>query len=105
MSGHANKWITSLTGSAYTLRLLWPAKGRQYSETSTNPRGVRRHTMTMTLLGISGSLTKGGSTRTAIDYALRAAQQRDSAVTTVVLDLRDVALAFCDGRPLHEYPD
>ena len=32
--------------------------------------------MTMTLLGISGSLTKGGSTRTAIDCALRAAQQR-----------------------------
>jgi NAD(P)H-dependent FMN reductase len=61
--------------------------------------------MTLTLLGISGSLTKGGSTRTAIDYALRAAQQRDPAVTTAVLDLRDVALAFCDGRPLHEYPD
>src|SRR2546430_12794402 len=61
--------------------------------------------MAMTLLGISGSLTKGGSTRTAIDCALRAAQQHYSEVTTAVLDLRDVALAFCDGRPLHEYPD
>ena len=61
--------------------------------------------MAMTLLGISGSLTKGGSTRTAIDCALRAAQQRYPEVTAAVLDLRDVALAFCDGRPLHEYPD
>ena len=61
--------------------------------------------MAMTLLGISGSLTQGGSTRTAIDCALRAAQQRYPEVTTAVLDLRDVALAFCDGRPLHEYPD
>ena len=61
--------------------------------------------MAMTLLGISGSLTRGGSTRTAIDCALRAAQQRYPEVTTAVLDLRDVALAFCDGRPLHEYTD
>jgi NAD(P)H-dependent FMN reductase len=61
--------------------------------------------MTITLLGISGSLTRGGSTRTALDCALRAAQQGDSTVTTAVLDLRDVTLAFCDGRPLHEYPD
>src|SRR3989449_7256720 len=61
--------------------------------------------MAMTLLGISGSLTQGGSTRTTIDCALRAAQQRYPEVTTAVLDLRDVALAFCDGRPLHEYPD
>jgi NAD(P)H-dependent FMN reductase len=61
--------------------------------------------MAITLLGISGSLTKGGSTRTAIDCALRAAQQHDPEITTAVLDLRDVALAFCDGRPLHEYTD
>ena len=32
--------------------------------------------MAMTLLGISGSLTKGGSTRTAIDCALRANVKR-----------------------------
>ena len=61
--------------------------------------------MTTTLLGISGSLTKGGSTRTIIDYALHAAQQAVPEVTTAVLDLRDVTLSFCDGRPLHEYTD
>ena len=51
----------------------------------------RRHPMAMTLLGISGSLTRGGSTRTAIDCALRAAQQRYPEISTAVLDLRDVA--------------
>ena len=61
--------------------------------------------MTITLLGISGSLTPGGTTRTAIDCALQAAQQGYPEVTTAVLDLREVALAFCDGRPLDAYPD
>jgi NAD(P)H-dependent FMN reductase len=61
--------------------------------------------MAITLLGISGSLTKGGSTRTVIECALQAARASSPEVTTTVLDLRDVALSFCDGRPLHEYPD
>src|SRR5437762_546935 len=55
--------------------------------------------------GMSGSLTTGGSTRTAVDCALRAVQQRYPEVTTAVLDLRDVTMAFCDGRPLHAYTD
>jgi NAD(P)H-dependent FMN reductase len=57
------------------------------------------------LLGISGSLTKGGSTRAVIDVALQAAKTRYPDITTNVLDLRDVALSFCDGRPLPDYPD
>ena len=61
--------------------------------------------MAMTLLGISGSLTSGGSTRTAIDCALRAAQQRYPEVTTAVLDLRDVALAFCSDKIGATIPD
>jgi len=61
--------------------------------------------MAMTLLGISGSLTRGGSTRTVIECALQAAQAAVPEVTTRVLDLRDVTLSFCDGRPLHEYTD
>ena len=61
--------------------------------------------MTATLLGISGSLTKGGSTRTLVEYALRAATARYPEITTAVLDLREVTLSFCDGRPLHEYTD
>jgi NAD(P)H-dependent FMN reductase len=61
--------------------------------------------MPLSLLGISGSLTKGGSTRAVIDAALRAAKTRYPEITTDVLDLRDVKLSFCDGRPLQEYPD
>lgn len=61
--------------------------------------------MPLSLLGISGSLTKGGSTRAVIDAALLAAKTRYPDITTDVLDLRDVTLSFCDGRPLSEYPD
>ncbi|MGE0679293.1 MAG: NADPH-dependent FMN reductase [Candidatus Binatia bacterium] len=61
--------------------------------------------MVTTLLGISGSLTKGGSTRTLIDAVLQAAKERYPDITTTVLDLREVQIAFCDGRPLHEYGD
>jgi FMN reductase len=58
-----------------------------------------------TILGISGSLTKGGSTRAVIDAALQGAKARYPQVKIEVIDLRDVTLSFCDGRPLNEYPD
>ena len=58
-----------------------------------------------TLLGISGSLTAGGSTRTVVDAALAAAQEHTPAITTDVIDLRDVTISFCDGRPPEDYPD
>ena len=58
-----------------------------------------------TLLGISGSLTKGGSTRAVIDAALLAAKARNPQLATDVIDLRHVRLSFCDGRPLNEYTD
>ena len=57
------------------------------------------------LLGISGSLTKGGSTRTVINAALQGAAARYPQLKTEVIDLRDVKLSFCDGRPLSEYTD
>ena len=58
-----------------------------------------------TLLGISGSLTAGGSTRTVVDAALAAAQAHTPDITTDVIDLRDVTISFCDGRPPEDYPD
>ncbi|MGE0824704.1 MAG: NADPH-dependent FMN reductase [Candidatus Binatia bacterium] len=58
-----------------------------------------------TILGISGSLTKGGSTRAVVDAALAAAKAHVPAVTIDVIDLRNVQLSFCDGRPVNEYPD
>lgn len=58
-----------------------------------------------TVLGISGSLTKGGSTRAVIDAALHAAKAYMPEIATEVIDLRDVKLSFCDGRPLNEYLD
>lgn len=61
--------------------------------------------MANTLLGISGSLTSGGSTRAIVEYALAAAKTRFPAMTTAVLDLREVTISFCDGRPLADYGD
>ena len=58
-----------------------------------------------TLLGISGSLTAGGSTRTVVDAALAAAQEHTPDITADVIDLRDVTISFCDGRPPEDYPD
>ena len=58
-----------------------------------------------TLLGISGSLTAGGSTRTVVDAALAAAQEHTPDITTDVIDLREVTISFCDGRPPEDYPD
>ena len=58
-----------------------------------------------TLLGISGSLTAGGSTRTVVDAALAAAQTHAPDIATDVIDLRDVTISFCDGRPPEDYPD
>ncbi|MBM4257112.1 MAG: NAD(P)H-dependent oxidoreductase [Deltaproteobacteria bacterium] len=58
-----------------------------------------------TILGISGSMTKGGSTRAVIDAALAGAKARNPQLTTDVIDLRSVTLSFCDGRPFNEYAD
>ena len=58
-----------------------------------------------TLLGISGSLTAGGSTRTVVDAALAAAHTHAPDITTDVIDLREVTISFCDGRPPEDYPD
>jgi MsuE subfamily FMN reductase len=58
-----------------------------------------------TVLGISGSMTKGGSTRAVIDAVLNAAKARNPQLSTDVIDLRHVTLSFCDGRPLNEYTD
>ena len=58
-----------------------------------------------TILGISGSMTKGGSTRAVIDAVLQGAKAYNPHLITDVVDLRHVTLSFCDGRPLHEYSD
>ncbi len=58
----------------------------------------------MLVLGISGSLTAGRSgTRAAVDVAMEGAREAGADVRTDVLDLRDVALDFCDGRPVERY--
>ena len=58
-----------------------------------------------TLLGISGSLTAGGSTRKIVDATLQAAKTKAPDITTDVIDLREVKISFCDGRPPEEYPE
>ncbi|WP_165422767.1 NADPH-dependent FMN reductase [Ktedonosporobacter rubrisoli] len=60
--------------------------------------------MSFKLLGINGSLTPPPSrTRSALDVALAGARAYDHALETEVLELRDFALEFCDGRAPEQY--
>jgi MsuE subfamily FMN reductase len=56
------------------------------------------------LLAINGSLTPPPSrSRITLDAALAGARAYDSTVETEVLELRDFALDFCDGRAPDRY--
>ncbi len=59
----------------------------------------------MKLLGISGSMTKSGRTRTAVQFALDAALGRFPEVEIELLDLREWKVAMLDGRALSDYAD
>jgi MsuE subfamily FMN reductase len=60
--------------------------------------------MAFKLLAINGSLTPAPSrTRVALDVALAGARAYDQSVETEVLELRDFALEFCDGRSPDDY--
>lgn len=60
--------------------------------------------MSFKLLAINGSLTPPPSrTRAILDVALAGARAYDAEVETEVLELRDFALEFCDGRSPDNY--
>lgn len=60
--------------------------------------------MSFKLLAINGSLTPPPSrTRVILDVALEGARAYDTSVETEVLELRDFALEFCDGRSPDDY--
>ena len=60
--------------------------------------------MSFKLLGINGSLTPPPSrTRSVLDVALVGARAYDASIETEVLELRDFALEFCDGRSPNNY--
>ncbi len=60
--------------------------------------------MSFKLLGINGSLTPPPSrTRSVLDVALSGARTYAKSVETEVLELRDFAVEFCDGRSPDEY--
>src|SRR6266568_4494094 len=60
--------------------------------------------MAFKLLAINGSLTPSPSrTRVVLDVALAGARAYDQHVETEVLELRDFALEFCDGRSPDDY--
>jgi MsuE subfamily FMN reductase len=62
--------------------------------------------MSFKLLAINGSLTPPPSrTRVILDVALEGARAYDTSVETEVLELRDFALEFCDGRSPDDYND
>ncbi|GCE30029.1 FMN reductase [Dictyobacter alpinus] len=60
--------------------------------------------MSFTLLAINGSLTPPPSrTRVVLDAALAGARTYDHSIETHVLELRDFALEFSDGRAPEDY--
>lgn len=60
--------------------------------------------MGFTLLGINGSLTPPPArSRVLLDGALAGARAYDPGIETVVLELRDFDLEFCDGREPEAY--
>jgi MsuE subfamily FMN reductase len=60
--------------------------------------------MSFKLLAINGSLTPPPSrTRVILDVALEGARAYDANVEAEVLELRDFALEFCDGRSPDDY--
>jgi MsuE subfamily FMN reductase len=60
--------------------------------------------MSFKVLGINGSLTPPPSrTRSVLDAALAGARACDANVQTQVLELRDFAIEFCDGRSPGDY--
>jgi len=50
---------------------------------------------------IQGSLNKESRTAVLIDHAAR--EMKRVGLETKVLDLRNIQMEFCDGRPLKEY--
>lgn len=52
----------------------------------------------MKLVGLSGSPTVRSKTLLAVDRALRFAEQADPQLETVLLNIRDYDIVFCDGR-------
>jgi MsuE subfamily FMN reductase len=59
--------------------------------------------MSFKLLAINGSLTPPSRTRVILDIALEGARAYDASVEAEVLELRDFALEFCDGRSPDDY--
>jgi MsuE subfamily FMN reductase len=65
---------------------------------------LKEGTMSFKLLAINGSLTPPPSrTRVILDVALEGARAYDANVEAEVLELRDFALEFCDGRSPDDY--
>ncbi len=59
----------------------------------------------MKLLGISGSATKSGRTRAAVQLALDSARHILPELDTQLVDLCEWKVSLFDGRPLAEYTD
>jgi NAD(P)H-dependent FMN reductase len=55
------------------------------------------------LLGICGSSASSRRTRALIESALEGAQTADKDINIEIVDLSQVTLDFCDGRPINEY--
>lgn len=59
----------------------------------------------MLILGVCGSSASSKRTRALIDHALKSARTEGDNITTDIVDLSEVTLDFCDGRPLEDYSE
>ncbi|CAM3879979.1 NADPH-dependent FMN reductase [Alkalicoccus chagannorensis] len=57
----------------------------------------------MNLVGIAGTIT-GSKPETIIEEALERAEKLDPSISTTTINLKELQLPFCDGRPESAYP-
>lgn len=59
----------------------------------------------MKIIGICGSSAPSRRTRALIEHSLKSAEQYDSTIQTDFVDLSELTLDFCDGRPIEQYSE
>jgi NAD(P)H-dependent FMN reductase len=59
----------------------------------------------MIIVGVCGSSAPSRRTRALIEHSLESAQKEGEDIQTDIIDLSEVTLDFCDGRPLEEYSE
>ncbi|MDN3016199.1 NAD(P)H-dependent oxidoreductase [Paenibacillus sp. BSR1-1] len=59
----------------------------------------------MLVLGVCGSSASSKRTKALIEHALSSARLEGNDIQTDIIDLSEVTLDFCDGRPFEDYTE